>query len=61
VGYDKSRFDVDHYHKTRKDTDRAARIVGNIVICRTFLRSVFTIITPVGGSIARISQIATAD
>jgi hypothetical protein len=34
----------------------------NIAVCRTFARSVFTvIITRVGGSIARILQIATAD
>jgi hypothetical protein len=44
-----------------QNTDRIARIIINVVICRTFLRSVLTVtITPVGGSIARISQIATA-
>jgi hypothetical protein len=35
---------------------------NNLAICRTFVRSVLTvIITRVGVSIARISQIATAD
>ena len=38
--YDKSMFDVDHYHITRKDTDRIARIVGYVVFCRTFSRLV---------------------
>ena len=38
-----------------------ARIVVNVAICRAFLRAVVTVIfTRVGGSIARISQIATA-
>ena len=39
-GYDKSKFDVDHYHITRKDTDRTARIAVNIAICSTFSRLV---------------------
>jgi hypothetical protein len=48
-------------HKTQQNTARIARIIVNVAICRTFLRSVLTvIITRVGGSIARISQIATA-
>jgi hypothetical protein len=34
--YDKSGFDVDHYHKIRKVTDRTARIAGNTAICRIF-------------------------
>jgi hypothetical protein len=51
-----------YYLKTQQNTDRIARIIGNVAVCRTFWRSVFTIIiTPVGGSIARISRIATAD
>ncbi len=36
-------------------------MIDKVRICRTFLRSVVTvIITRVGGSIARISQVATA-
>jgi hypothetical protein len=50
------------YRKTWQNTARTARIIDNIVICRTFVRSVFTvIITRAGARIARISQIATAD
>jgi hypothetical protein len=50
------------YRKTWQNTARIARIIDNMVICSTFVRSVFTnIITHVGGSIARISQTATAD
>jgi hypothetical protein len=48
------------YRKTWQNTARIDRIIVNMVICRTFLRPVLTvIITPVGGSIARISQMAT--
>jgi hypothetical protein len=48
-------------HKVRQNTARIDRIIDNMVICRTFLRSVFTvIIARVGGSIARISRIATS-
>jgi hypothetical protein len=48
-------------HKTQQNTARIDRIIVNVAICRTFLRSVLTvIITRVGGSIVRISQIATA-
>ena len=39
-GYDKSKYDVDHYHKIRKATDRTARIAANVAICRTFSRLV---------------------
>jgi hypothetical protein len=47
--------------KTWQNSARIARTVLNVAVCRTFVRSVFTgIITRVGGSIARISQIATA-
>ena len=47
--------------KTWQSTARIARTVLNVAVCRTFMRSVLTvIITRVGGSIARISQIATA-
>jgi nicotinamide mononucleotide adenylyltransferase len=50
------------YRKTWQNTARIARIIDNVVVCRDFVRSVFTIIiTRVRGSIARISQIATAD
>src|SRR5215208_5975367 len=49
------------YRKSWQNTARIARAIGNAVVCRTFVRSVLTaIITRVGGSIARISQIATA-
>ena len=49
------------YRKTWQNTARIARAIGNAAVCRTFMRSVLTvIITRVGGSIARISQIATA-
>ena len=45
-----------------RSTDRIARMPINATVCRAFVRSVFTvIITRVGGSITRISQIATAD
>jgi hypothetical protein len=47
--------------RTSHDTARIARAIDNMTICRTFVRSVFTVITHVGDSIARISQIATAD
>jgi hypothetical protein len=48
-------------HKLQQNTARIARISDNMVICRTFVRSVFTvIITRVRGSITRSSQIATA-
>ena len=40
VGYDKRKFDVDHYHRTWKDTDRTARNIENMVICRTSAWSV---------------------
>ena len=47
--------------KTLQNTARIARTIGNAAVCRTFMRSVLTvIITCEGGSIARISQIATA-
>jgi hypothetical protein len=48
-------------HKIQQNTARIARAVLNVAVCRTFLRSVFTVITRVGDSIARISQVATAD
>ena len=49
------------FRKTWQNIARTARIIDNMVICRTFMRSVFTgIITRVGGSVARISQIAIA-
>jgi hypothetical protein len=54
-----SRLD-DPCRKTHQCTVRTARIEGNIVICRPFVRWVFTVITRIGGSIAHISQIATA-
>jgi hypothetical protein len=42
------------YGKTPQSTDCIARIFINVLICRTFMRSVFTgNITRVGGSIAR--------
>jgi hypothetical protein len=45
----------------RQNTARIARTIDNVVVCRDFARSVFTIIIiNVGDSIARISQIATA-
>jgi hypothetical protein len=48
--------------RTSQNTDRIARAIGNVVFCRTFWRSVLTvIITRVGCFIARISQVATAD
>ena len=48
------------YYNIQQNTARTARIIDNMVICRTFVRSVFTvIITRVGGPIASISQIAT--
>ena len=47
------------HHKTQQSIDHIARTVFNVSICRTFLRSVFTIIiTRVGGSIARIDRTA---
>ena len=46
--------------RTSQSTDRIARTLINAPVCRAFLRSVFTAITLVGSSIARISQIATA-
>jgi hypothetical protein len=46
----------------RQHTARIARIIDNLVICRTFMRSVLTVIITRGdGFIARISQTATAD
>jgi hypothetical protein len=39
-GYHKSKFDVDHYNKIRKATDRTARITVSVAICRTFSRLV---------------------
>jgi hypothetical protein len=49
------------YRKTWQNTARIARIIVNAAVCRTFLRSVFFMITMHGdGFIARISQIATA-
>jgi hypothetical protein len=45
----------------RRTSQSSDRIVLNVTVCRTFLRSIFTVITRVGGSIARISQVATAD
>jgi hypothetical protein len=49
------------YRKSWQNTARIARALINASICRAFLRSVVTVIyTRVGGSIARISQIATA-
>ena len=48
-------------HKIQQNTDRIARTVFNMFICRTFVRSVFTVtITRAGSSIARVSHIATA-
>jgi hypothetical protein len=48
--------------RTSQDTDRITRTVFNVAVCRTFVRSVSTvIITRIGGSITRISHIATAD
>jgi hypothetical protein len=44
-----------------ENTARTDRIVGNTVICRTFVRSVSpTFVTRAGGPFARISQIAIA-
>jgi hypothetical protein len=49
------------YYNIQQNTDRTARTTVSIAICRTFVRSVFTlIITRVGDSITRISRIATA-
>jgi hypothetical protein len=56
VGCDKSKFDVNHDHKTRKDTDRTAHIIDNMVICRTFVRSVVTIILTRVGDISPASH-----
>jgi hypothetical protein len=48
--------------RTSQNTARIARAIGNASVCRTFMPSVLTvIITRLGGYIARISQIATAD
>ena len=49
------------WRNVQQSTDRIARTLINAPVCRTFLRSVFSIITRVGGCIDRISQIATAD
>ncbi len=50
------------YRKTWQNTARIARIIDNMVICRTFVRSVFFITTTRGdGFIDRSPQIATAD
>ena len=50
------------FRKNWQNTARIARIIDNMVICRTFVRSVFTVtITRAGSSIARVSHIATAD
>jgi hypothetical protein len=49
------------YYNIQQNTARIARISDDMVICRTFVRSVFTVIISVGGCIARSSQIATAD
>jgi hypothetical protein len=49
------------WRNVHQNTARNARIIDNMVICRTFMRSVLTsIITRPDGYIARISQIATA-
>jgi len=46
----------------RQNTARIARTVGNTAICGDIVRSVLTtIFTRPDGSIARISQIPTAD
>jgi hypothetical protein len=48
-------------HKIQQNTDRIARTVLNVAVCRTFLRSVLATITARGdGFIARNPQIATA-
>jgi hypothetical protein len=47
--------------KSWQNTARIARIIDNIVICRTFMRLVFCITTTHGdGYIDRNPQIATA-
>jgi hypothetical protein len=49
------------HHEIQQNTARIVRIIDNMVICRTFMRPVLTvIITRVGDSIARFSQIVTA-
>jgi hypothetical protein len=49
------------YRKIWQSTARSDRATGIAAICRTFMRSVLTVIlSRVGGTIARISQIATA-
>jgi hypothetical protein len=46
----------------QQNTARIARTAGNVAFCRTFLRSVFTVIsTCADGFVARSTQIATAD
>ena len=37
-------FDVDHYHKIRKNTDHTARTVFNVAVCRVILRSILSIV-----------------
>jgi hypothetical protein len=62
VGKEAAKEEESDVLNTRgKTTARIACITVNVAICRTFLRWVLTvIITRVRGSIARISQIATA-
>jgi hypothetical protein len=49
-------------HKIQQNTARIARTIGNVAVCRTFVRSVFFITTRHGdGFIDRSPQIPTAD
>jgi hypothetical protein len=43
-----NRIGQEPHGETPRSTARIARIIDNMVICRTFVRSVFTIITHVG-------------
>ncbi len=49
------------YYETHQSTDRIARIVINVLICRAFLRSVYGVVyRPVMGHYRPQSEVPTA-
>jgi hypothetical protein len=48
-----------HYHKTQQNTDRIARTIVNVAVCRAFLRSILAGLPTASGPLPTASQIPT--